>query len=159
MENVEEVVNKLKHKNYHISFAESITGGLCAATLISVAGASNVIGESLVTYSEKAKMKYLYVARNTLANYGVVSNEVAQEMVLGLHELTESEVCVSLTGLAGPDGDGVNPVGTVCMGFYIDGKLDIIRKVFEGDRNQIRENAVKFVFERLNKALWKEKHY
>ncbi len=153
MKDVEIVVSKLKAKKYHISFAESITGGLCASTLISVPGASNVIGESLITYSEAAKMKYLHVSKDTLNKFGVVSTEIANEMVVGLSKLTGSDVCVSLTGLAGPDGDGVNPVGTVCMGFYISGKIEIVKEVFSGDRNQIRNSAVNYVFERLNKAL------
>ena len=84
MESGFNLVSKLKEKKYHISFAESITGGLCAATLVSVPGASNVLAESLVTYSEEAKMKYLDVKKETLNKFGVVSIEVAKEMVIGL---------------------------------------------------------------------------
>ena len=98
-------------------------------------------------------MKYLNVKKETLNKFGVVSIEVANEMVIGLHKLTASDVCVSLTGLAGPDGDGINPVGIVCMGFYINGKVDVVKEVFSGDRNQIRTEAVNYVFERLNNNL------
>ena len=150
---LEEIVNKLKEKNMHISFAESITGGLCASTLITVSGASKVISESLITYSNEAKMKYLNVKSDTIDKYTVVSEEVAKEMAVGLHKLTGSEVCVSLTGLAGPDGDGINPVGTVCFGFVINDLVYTLKEVFKGSRNDIRNQAMEYVFKELNNKL------
>ena len=73
-----ELVQLLKEKNYHISFAESITGGLCASTLINISGASDVIKESLIVYSNEAKIKYLNVNEKTIEKYNVVSKEVAE---------------------------------------------------------------------------------
>lgn len=150
---LKEIIEKLKNKNWHISFAESITGGLCASTLISIGGASKVISESLVTYSNEAKMKYLNVSSKTIDKYTVVSEEVAKEMAEGLNKLTKSEVCVSLTGLAGPEGDGINPVGLVCFGLDINGDVKTFKNVFSGDRNEIRNKAMKYIFEEINKAL------
>ena len=147
------VVNKLKNSKKKISFAESITGGLCASTLIGISGASNVISESFVTYSNEAKMKYLNVKKETIDKYSVVSTEVAYEMAIGLHKLTGSDVCVSLTGLAGPDGDGINPVGLICFGFMIGNEVYTLKEVFKGNRNEIRTQGMRFVFEELNKKL------
>ncbi len=86
----EEVVLKLIEKKYHIAFAESCTGGLCAARLINVANASKVLNVSFVTYSNEAKNKYLGVSFDTIEKYDVVSIEVAMEMAKGAALNTES---------------------------------------------------------------------
>ena len=80
-------------------------------------------------------------------------------MAIGLHKLTGSDVCVSLTGLAGPDGDGINPVGLICFGFMIGNEAYTLKEVFKGNRNEIRTQGMRFVFEELNKKLWKREPY
>ena len=80
----EEVVLKLIEKKYHIAFAESCTGGLCAARIINVSNASKVLNASFVTYSNEAKNKYLGVSLDTIEKYDVVSIEVAKEMAYGV---------------------------------------------------------------------------
>ena len=74
------VVNKLIEKDYHISFAESCTGGMACAALVSVADASKVLDVSFVTYANEAKIRYLGVDNATIVQYGVVSEEVARQM-------------------------------------------------------------------------------
>ena len=157
MEN--EVVLKLINKNYHIAFAESCTAGLCAAKLVNVASASKVLNASFVTYSNEAKMKYLGVKKETIEKYNVVSKEVAYEMAKGVAEETSSSVGVGVTGVAGPTGGTKEiPVGTVCFGFYILGKV-ITEVVHFNDigRNNVREAAANYVFKRLNELLWVRK--
>ena len=145
-----ELVELLKKNNYYISFAESITGGLCASSLINISGASDVLKESLITYSNEAKMKYLNVNKDTISKYNVVSKEVAEEMVKGLRNLTNSDVCVSLTGVAGPDDSDGKKAGCVCFGFYFKNKI-ITEEIFfknEG-RNIVRENAKNYALKRI----------
>ena len=153
MEN--EVVLKLINKKYHIAFAESCTAGLCAAKLVNVASASKVLNASFVTYSNEAKIKYLGVKKETIDAYDVVSKEVAYEMALGVAKETNSEVGVSVTGVAGPTGgtDAI-PVGTVCFGFSILGEV-ITEEVHFNDigRNNVRDEACSYVFKRLNELL------
>ncbi len=152
--NLDELVLYLKENNMHISFAESLTGGLAVATLVNISGASNVLDESFVTYAETAKMKLLKVKKKTLKLHTVVSEEVAYEMSKGLHKLSKADICISTTGIAGPTSDGINPVGRVCFGFYINGNI-ITRKVEFGNigRNEVRNKAVDYLFKELFKLL------
>ncbi len=149
------VVNQLIKKNYHISFAESCTGGLVCAALVSVADASKVLDVSFVTYANEAKMQYLGVKDTTIAEYGVVSEAVACQMAEGVAKAAGSEVGVGITGVAGPGGGtDEKPVGMVCFGFYIDGKVETFTKQFgEIGRNEVRAKSVEFVYETLKKRL------
>ena len=149
------VVNKLIEKKYHISFAESCTGGLATAALVSVADASKVLDVSFVTYANEAKMKYLGVQENTIEQFGVVSEEVAYQMAEGVAKEAGSEVGVGITGVAGPGGGTKDkPVGMVCFGFYINGEVTTYTMQFgEIGRNEVREASVKFVYETLDSCL------
>lgn len=149
------VVQKLIEKGYHISFAESCTGGLAAATLVSVADASKVFDAGFVTYANEAKMKYLNVEEKTIEEYGVVSEEVAYQMAEGTAKATDSEVGVGITGVAGPSGGtDKKPVGMVCFGFYINGKVYTETKQFGNvGRNEVRQKSVEFVYEKLMKLI------
>ena len=146
-----QVVDLLKEKGWHISFAESCTGGLAAATLVSVADASWVLEGSAVTYSVEAKARYADVSPATVERYNVVSEEVAREMALGIAKNNGAEVGVGITGVAGPGGgDAVRPVGTVCFGFSVRGEVTTVTKYFGPiGRNQVRQAAVEFVFDTL----------
>ena len=146
-ENIEEVlVKRLKELKYTISFCESCTGGLLASTIIDVSGASSVINESLVTYSNESKIKYLNVSNQTIEKYDVASLEVAKEMSEGLFELTKSNVCVSVTGVAGPTSPNPEiPVGSVFFGVSINGETTLFSNVFKGNRSLVRQKAVKWI--------------
>ncbi|MCR4588694.1 MAG: competence/damage-inducible protein A, partial [Lachnospiraceae bacterium] len=98
------VVDLLLANKLTVSTAESCTGGLLAGRLINVPGVSDVFKSGLITYSNKSKHRLLGVKKKTLEKFGAVSKETAEEMVKGLAGLTKADVCVSVTGLAGPDG-------------------------------------------------------
>lgn len=154
--NVEEkVVSRLIEEGYHISFAESCTGGLAAGQLVSVADASKVLDISFVTYANEAKIKYLGVQEETIEKYGVVSEEVAYEMAEGVAKEASSQVGVGITGVAGPTGGTKEkPVGMVCFGFYLNGKVTTVTKQFGNiGRNPVRQKSVEFVYEMLNQLL------
>jgi PncC family amidohydrolase len=147
----EQLVEKLIEKNFHISFAESCTGGLCCGTLVNVTNASKVLDVSFVTYANEAKMKFLGVKADTILSNGVVSEEVASEMAQGVAKTAGSEVGVGVTGVAGPGGGTAKkPVGMVCFGFFINGKTITYTKQFgEIGRNQVRKSSVEFVMQTL----------
>lgn len=148
------IVDYLIANNLKISFAESCTGGLCAARIVNVANASKVLNESIVTYSDEAKHKYLGVSFDTINKYNVVSEEVAKEMVVGLNKVTNAEICVSVTGMAGPSSDGIIPIGVVCFGFYFKGLIYTDRVDFTNlGRNVVREKAVNYVLNYLVKLF------
>lgn len=141
------VIELLKEKKFHISCAESCTGGLLISTLINVCGASSVIEESYVTYSNDAKVRILGVNPNTIEQYQVESLEVAEEMVLGLYNKTNSEVCISVTGFAGSSEK--LPTDGLC--FYAIKVLDklVLESVkVKGDRNKARSLQVKHILKR-----------
>lgn len=146
-----DVVEKLVDLGYHISFAESCTGGLCCATLVSVTDVSQVLDMSFTTYANEAKMKLLGVNAETILSHGVVSEEVACEMAKGVCNVANSEVGVGVTGIAGPSGGTPKkPVGMVCFGFCINGEVKTVTKQFGAlGRNNVREASVNFVFETL----------
>lgn len=144
------LVNLLIDKKYHISFAESATGGLLASSIVSISNASSVLEESYVTYSNLSKEKILGVKEETINKFDVVSKEVVKEMAIGLHNITNSDVCISISGVAGPSGGSIlNPVGTICIGYYINGHTFEEKVLFEGSRNEVREKTVYYVFNKL----------
>ena len=150
MQNARILVDILKEKKYTISFAESATGGLLASSIVDIPDASWVLAESLVTYSNEAKMKYLDVKKETIDKYNVVSIEVVKEMAIGLNKLTNSNVCVSVSGIAGPSGGTKEiPVGTICIGFYINGYEYQVKEVFSGTRNEVRIKTKEYIFKTL----------
>ena len=139
---------KLQHKK--ISCAESCTGGLIAATLTEIPGSSEVFNGSAVVYSNQAKNKILGVSNEILNNFGAVSEECALAMCEGALRIYDSDYAVSVTGIAGPDGGtDLKPVGTVWFGFASHEKKFAIKKLFLGNRHEIRESTVEFALNEL----------
>ena len=115
---VEVVASKLLENNLSISCGESCTGGLFAATLTRVPGISEVFDRGFVTYSNQAKIDELGVKPETLEKYGAVSRETAIEMAKGVFHATSSNICIAVTGIAGPTGGTADkPVGLVHIAF------------------------------------------
>lgn len=149
------VVEQLIQKGFHIAFAESCTGGLLCGRVVDVPNASAVLDCSFVTYANEAKMKYLGVREESIAEYGVVSEVVAGQMAQGVAKEAQTQVGVATSGIAGPTGGSkIKPVGMVCFGFWINGRLTTVTKQF-GDigRNRVREAAVQYALEKLYELL------
>ena len=137
------VVRLLKKYELTVTTAESCTGGLLAGRIINVPGASEVYNEGFITYSNKAKRKYLDVSKSTLKKYGAVSEQTAREMATGGVFATDSDACVAVTGLAGPDGGSEEkPVGLVYIATYMKDKVNVQKYQSKGNRAKIREQAV-----------------
>ncbi|NLZ47739.1 MAG: nicotinamide-nucleotide amidohydrolase family protein [Clostridiales bacterium] len=155
MDSIEKVVGELLvNKKMTISTAESCTGGLISATLVNYPGISAVLTHGIVTYSNEAKMQLLGVSEKTLEKYGAVSEETAREMVEGLIKLTGTRVGISVTGIAGPGGGSKEkPVGLVYAGLYIDGKVEVKKFNFSGDRQEVRNKTVVAVLQWLRGEL------
>ena len=114
------VAEKLLASGLSLSCAESCTGGLFAAALTNVPGISKIFDRGFVTYSNKAKIEELGVSPQTLEEYGAVSEETAKEMAIGVYRTTKSNICISVTGIAGPDGGTeIKPVGLVYIGLLV----------------------------------------
>lgn len=138
------VLRILLEKGISISSTESMTGGLFAATVCSYPGISAVFDRSIVTYSNNAKMQELGVKAETLDKYTAVSEEVAFEMAEGLYKKTGSDICISVTGYAGPDGENV---GLYYVGLCCKGRTTVKRhKARPMGRQYIRNHAVREMF-------------
>ena len=139
----ESVLKLLKERELTLTTAESCTGGMLAARLTDVPGASEVFKQGLVTYSNKAKRKLLDVKKTTLKDYGAVSEKTAKEMAKNGAFVTGSDVCISITGIAGPDGGSEEkPVGLVYMACSLNNKVTVKEYHFQGSREKIREYSV-----------------
>ena len=126
----EVLIDELRAKGEKISCAESITGGLVASSIIDIAGASDVLKESYITYANDIKHKLLNVSYETIEKYDVVSPEVAGEMLDGLHQATGSDLCLATTGYA--------HLGLAYAGVLYKGKKYIRKIKAKGDRNKVR---------------------
>ncbi len=146
LENV--LVSILADNNLTLSTAESCTGGLLSGAITAVPGSSSVFGFGVCTYANEAKMKLLGVRQTTLNNFGAVSGETAMEMAKGIRELSDSDIALSLTGIAGPGGGtDEKPVGLVYLGVCTRSKLYakklLLARHSTSDREFIRKLAVK----------------
>lgn len=139
----ESVVDLLKEKELTLSLAESCTGGAIAARIVNVPGASQVFTHGFVTYSNRAKRECLGVKKSTLKTVGAVSAKCAKQMAKGGCAASGADICLSVTGLAGPDGGtSETPVGTVFMGCCCNGHTITREYHFTGNRTKIRQQAV-----------------
>ena len=126
-----------------LATAESLTGGGIGQAITSVSGASKVYAGGIISYSNEVKHGVLKVPTKFLETLGPVSKPVAEYMAADARGILKADVAVSVTGLAGPDGDEFgNPVGTVFIG-YADQKYLFAREYhFDGDREEIREQTI-----------------
>lgn len=151
----EKTVERLTERGWKITFAESCTGGLAAAALVEVPNASAVLDASIVTYANEAKIKYLGVMQESIERHGVVSEEVAGQMAAGAARANAAQVGVGISGIAGPGGGTAEkPVGMVCFGFFVDGRLTVRTVQFGAvGRNAVRRASVEFVYRTLEELL------
>lgn len=151
--NMEQVLAELLSKrNITLSIAESCTGGLMAKKLTDISGISRVFKGSVVAYCNEVKKQVLQVGSETLDRYGAVSREVAREMAIGVRELTDSDIGVSISGIAGPTGDTPEkPIGLVFIGISDKKTEKILELKLWGERDRIRNvatlNALNFTRE------------
>lgn len=138
----EAVIQMMRERELTLTTAESLTGGMLSARLTSVPGASEVYKQGYVTYSNRAKRKLLDVKKTTLKDYGAVSEKTAKEMAKNGAFITGSDICISLTGIAGPDPVEDKPVGLVYMACAYGGQITVQEFHFKGERAKIRESAV-----------------
>lgn len=150
----QEIVRLLLEKNKTLSIAESCTGGMICSRLVNYPGVSEVLLEGAVTYSNEAKMSRLGVAKETLKQYGAVSEETAQEMAIGIGRTAQTDIGLSVTGIAGPGGGSKEkPVGLVYVGIFYNGKVEVKKLQFSGKRQKIRERVTVEALDWLRQKL------
>jgi nicotinamide-nucleotide amidase len=145
------IVKILTKKKLTVSFAESCTGGLLASTITSINGSSKVFNMGFVTYSNNAKIKLLGVPKKTIIKFGAVSYETCLSMVKNLSKISKSNISISITGIAGPNGGTKKkPVGLVFVGMKKGHKTIIKKNLFKNKgRVSIQKTTVKEVLKMI----------
>ena len=148
-------VNKLIDKKLKISFAESCTGGMLSSTITSISGSSKVFNLGLVTYSNKMKIDILKVPKKIISKYGAVSIECCLSMVKNLSKISKTDISVSITGVAGPNGGTkLKPVGLVYIGIKRGNKIIIKENLFKNQsRISIQKSSVITSLKIINKII------
>lgn len=137
---VRSISQALIEKQLTVSTAESITGGLIGALLVSVPGSSAYFKGGVTAYSNESKEKVLGVRRRTLTSRGAVSKETAMEMAYGARRLFDTSISVACTGIAGPSGQtDAKPIGLVYIAVVTDSDSSVFEKRYEGERDDIRK--------------------
>ena len=149
------LVDAFKNKKKTLAVAESCTGGLISSKIVEVKSASSIFKFGAVCYSNEAKEKILNIKKSILQKYGAVSQIVAKQMAKRVMEISNADVGISTTGVAGPDGGSrEKPVGLVYVGLATKNNVHayklLLSKGEKDERNVIRESAALFA---INKAL------
>jgi nicotinamide-nucleotide amidase len=142
-----------KEKGLRVATAESCTGGLVAAAITAISGSSAIFTHGFVTYANEAKTEMLGVPEEMLTAHGAVSSEVAAAMASGARARSGANLAVSTTGIAGPDGGSPQkPVGTVWFGLATPTKVTTYHRIFPGNRDEVRQEAVAFALALLQEG-------
>jgi len=151
---IKKIIEKLIKKNISISVAESCTGGLIANNITKYSGVSKIFSYGIITYSNKAKSKYLSVSKTNLSKFGAVSKEVAEDMINGLYKNEKTQICISTTGIAGPNGGTkLKPIGLVYIGIKVNKNNYIFKKIYKGKRLDIQRKTRDFIFNKINQLI------
>jgi len=147
----------LKKKKLKVAVAESCTGGLISYNLTKIPGSSKYFMMGVVSYSNKSKIDLLKVRQKTLTKYGAVSTETCKEMCKNLLKISKTNIAISVTGIAGPDGGTKKkPIGLVYVGICSKKKLEIIKFSFNKKlsriniKNQILIKTIKLIKNHIN---------
>lgn len=150
-----ELLDSALEKKMTIGVVESCTGGLLGAAITAMPGSSSVFQGGFLTYSNALKEQLVGVSEETLAQFGAVSEETAQEMARGGRERLGTDLAISVTGIAGPGGGSKEkPVGMVCFGLASDKGVETDTQIFANlSRNRFRDYAVMHAMTRLKEAI------
>jgi PncC family amidohydrolase len=152
-----EVGKTIKAKGKTLAIAESVTGGLAGSMITDVPGSSEFFLASLVAYSNQAKIRLLAVNETTLQANGAVSEEAVKEMAEGVRGVVGADIGAAVAGIAGPKGgSAAKPVGTVWFAVTDGFKQITEKKVFEGDRLEIKKQAAERLLGLIIKFVGKE---
>ena len=149
------LVTKLANRKLKISFVESCTGGMLSSAITSVSGSSKVFNLGLITYSNKTKIGILKVPKRIIDKYGAVSRECCLSMVKNLSKISKTNISVSITGIAGPNGGTkLKPVGLVYIGIKKGNKVIVKEGLFKNkSRISIQKAIVSTTLNIINKII------
>jgi len=154
-ETMEAIVGEsLMERKMTLSVAESCTGGLIGHRLTSISGSSLYFERGVIVYSNRSKVEMLGVKQQTIDSYGAVSDETVREMAEGIRKIAKTDMGLAVTGIAGPlGGTEDKPVGTVFIGFSVDGKVFSGQYRFSGERDKIKLNTSEMALDWVRRYL------
>jgi nicotinamide-nucleotide amidase len=148
------VLQRSRQRGLRLAVAESCTGGMLGARLTAIAGSSDVFVGGVIAYDDDVKVTLLGVQPSTLQTHGAVSEETAREMVAGIRRAMHTQVGVAITGIAGPGGGTAEkPVGLVWTVADVDGRVRASRRVYPGNREEIRQRAAQSGLDLVRRLL------
>ena len=148
------IISLLVRKKKKLAIVESCTGGMLSSAITSVSGSSKIFTMGLVTYSNQAKIGILKIPQKILKKYGAVSVQCCLAMVNNLSKISKSNVCISITGIAGPKGGSKQkPVGLVYIGIKFQNKNHLYKKFFKGSRSSIQKKTRDFIFKKISSLI------
>ena len=154
MRSFKKVIKNLLKKSITISVSESCTGGLLSSKITSEHGVSKIFNMGLITYSNKAKSNLLNINPYNLKKYGAVSHKVTFLMAKNLKQISNSKLCISTTGIAGPSGGTQEkPVGTVVFAVETSDQQEIRTMRFYGGRELVNYQASQFALDMVRRIL------
>ena len=156
LKKITKTLKNLQKKKLTVSTAESCTGGMLSNYFTSLNGASKIFTLGLVTYSNQAKIDVLKVPKNILKKYGSVSQECCFSMVKNLKKISKTNIAISITGIAGPNGGSkTKPVGLVYIGIIFKNKIIIKKNLFNKNdsRLSIQKKTCNYVFKIISNLI------
>jgi len=144
----------LRRKRQRLGVAESCTGGMVAERITNIPGASDTFIGGVVAYADVIKTAALRVPLETLQAHGSVSDETVRAMAEGAQRLFSTEASIAVTGIAGPGGGTPEkPVGTVWLAARVDTDTRAVKRVFPGDREEVRRRGAQAALDLLRRLL------
>ena len=154
MKSYKTIIHKLIKQNINVSIAESCTGGQLCSFFTETPGVSKIFNMGIIAYSNKSKNLILEIPLSILKKYGAVSEKVASLMVLNLFKMSKSKLCISTTGIAGPNGGSKSkPVGLVYIGIKFNENIHVTKKIFNGNRKKIQKDTVNFCLKSIQDLI------
>jgi len=148
------IIERVQSQKKSISFAESCTGGRVASAFTAIPGVSSILNGSVISYSNAIKHQWLGVENRIFEEFGAVSRECVEKMLIGVAKMANSDYAIAISGIAGPDGGSeYKPVGTVYIGVLTPDTMEITHNLFDGDREAVQVQATKRAIEMLYNLL------
>ena len=154
LKRIEKLIKEFTRKKFLLAIAESCTGGYVSHMITNISGASNVFERGIVCYSNKSKVELLNVDSKSIETFGAVSETVARQLAYNVRILSNADIGIGITGIAGPTGGTVEkPVGLVYIGFSTEEETIVEKYNFNADRIKFKELVLEKIIEFLEKLL------
>jgi len=150
LERIKKIIEEFTEKNILIAIAESCTGGYISHMITNISGSSEVFERGVVCYSNQAKIDLLNVNPKSIEKFGAVSDSVANQLATNIRKLSNVDIGIGITGIAGPTGGTPEkPVGLVYIGFSTKKETNVMKFTFKTDRIDFKKKVLEKILQFL----------